>query len=127
MSMHELQREMKRVKFYVYEENEVIFGVMGYEYVRDVALIRHAYVRPGMQRKGIGTILLGNVEGLIAKSKRVHKIIIGTYSNASWAISFYEKHGYHKSQNPQDILIRYYDISEVQRTNSLTLEKELSP
>ncbi len=126
MPMEELQREIKRVRFLAYEEEGRILGVMGYEYLGEVALIRHAYVRPGAQRKGIGTLLLKDIEDAIISTKRAGRIIIGTYSGASWAISFYEKHGYRKSSNPQKILAKYYDIPEAQRLNSLTLEKNLA-
>jgi GNAT superfamily N-acetyltransferase len=125
MPMEELRREFKRVKFLAYEENYQILGVMGYEFIEDVALIRHAYVRPEFQRRGIGSLLLNRIEDLIAKSRRSKTIIIGTYTGASWAISFYERHGYRKSVNPHEILTRYYDIPRVQRLNSLTLEKKL--
>jgi len=125
MPREELQQEMRRVRFSAYEENGHVLGVMGYEYVGDVALIRHAYILPGSQRKGIGSLLLKEIEDSITKSKRVKRIIIGTYTGASWAISFYEKHGYRKSTNSQDMLTKYYDIPEVQRLNSLTLEKNL--
>ena len=124
--MEELQKEFKRVKFLAYEENGKMLGVMGYEYVEDVALIRHAYTSPGEQRKGIGSVLLDRIENSITLSKKAKRIVIGTYARASWALSFYEKHGYQKSSNPQEILARYYDIPEVQRLNSLTLEKSLT-
>ncbi len=126
MPIDELEREIKRVKFFAYEENSQILGLMGYEHVEDVALIRHAYVRPEAQRRGIGSLLLNHIEAIITNSSTAKKIIIGTYSGASWAIAFYEKHGYHKSPNPQQMLAKYYDISEVQRVNSLTLEKSLA-
>ncbi len=126
MPMDELQREMKRVMFLAYEEDGKVLGVMGFEFVGDVALVRHAYVLPESQRKGIGSLLLRRIEDTIAKSRRAMRIIIGTYTNASWAVTFYEKHGYRKSTNPQEILAKYYDIPEVQRVNSLTLEKHLA-
>jgi len=126
MPMAELVEEMKRVKFLAYTEDSEILGVMGYEYVGDVALIRHAYVRPRAQRKGIGALLLNQLEDTIARSRKVDKIIIGTYSEASWAVSFYQKHGYQISRDPQEIMKKYYDIPEVQRLNSLTLEKRLN-
>ncbi|MGA2789449.1 MAG: GNAT family N-acetyltransferase [Candidatus Bathyarchaeia archaeon] len=125
MPMDELEREMKRVSFLAYEEKGHVLGVMGYEFVEDVALIRHAYTRPESQGRGIGTLLLTRIEDTIANSNRVTRIIIGTYTKASWAISFYQKHGYRESSNPQEVLIKYYDIPEVQRLNSLTLEKSL--
>lgn len=126
MPMDELMRERERITFLAYEENGSILGVIGYEHVKDVTLIRHAYVLPGVQRKGIGSLLLKHVEAAIAESGRPRRVIIGTYSGAEWAISFYEKHGYSKSGNPQQILTQYYNIPEVQRLNSLTLEKTLS-
>ena len=125
MPMDELQREIKRVAFLAYEQKGRVLAVMGYEFVGDVALIRHAYTRPESQGRGVGTLLLKRIEEIIADSNRAQRIIIGTYSRASWAISFYEKHGYRKSSDPQKILIKYYDIPEVQQLNSLTLEKSL--
>ena len=125
MTMDELQGEMNRVSFLAYEENGCVLGVMGYEFVEDVALIRHAYIRPESQGRGIGTLLLSHIEDTIANSRGDTRIIIGTYTKASWAISFYQKRGYRESSNPQEILTKYYDIPEVQRLNSLTLEKSL--
>lgn len=125
MTMDELQREMQRVSFLAYEENGRVLGVMGYEFVEDVALIRHAYTRAESQGRGIGTLLLTRIEATIANSSRATRIIIGTYTKASWAISFYQKRGYKESSNPQEILVKYYDIPEIQRLNSLTLEKRL--
>ena len=125
MTMDELRQEMKRVSFLAYEEEGHVLGVMGYEFVEDVALIRHAYTRAEFQGRGIGTLLLTRIEDTIANSNRATRIIIGTYSKASWAISFYQKQGYTESSNPQEILTKYYVIPEVQSLNSLTLEKSL--
>jgi GNAT superfamily N-acetyltransferase len=124
MTRDELLREVRRIKFLLYSENNRVLGVMGYEYVHDVALIRHAYVLPEAQRKGVGN-LLAKVEEAITKSRRVNRIIIGTYKTATWAISFYRKHGYHESASPETALTKYYDIPLIQRLNSLTLEKDL--
>jgi GNAT superfamily N-acetyltransferase len=126
MTMDELQKETKRVSFLAYVENRKMLGVMGYEFIDNVALIRHAYTLPKSQGRGIGSHLLKRTEDIITNSTKATRIIIGTYTRASWAIRFYEKHGYHKSSNPQEILVKYYDIPEVQRLNSLTLEKGLT-
>jgi GNAT superfamily N-acetyltransferase len=125
MSMDELLGELERVKFLAYTEQGRVLGVMGYEFVGEVALIRHAYVLPKAQRKGIGALLLTLAEDAIAKSGWVRRIVIGTYAAASWAISFYEKHGYRKSPDPQTVLRNYYRIPEIQSLNSLTLWKDL--
>ena len=44
MPMEELVSEMKRVTMFGWEENGLLLGVMGLEPVKDVTLIRHAYV-----------------------------------------------------------------------------------
>jgi GNAT superfamily N-acetyltransferase len=47
------------------------------------------YVRPSMQRKGIGSSLLRYCERLTDKP-----VLMGTWAAADWAVSFYQKHGY---------------------------------
>jgi N-acetylglutamate synthase-like GNAT family acetyltransferase len=90
MPMPELQREISDgVVFWVAEEEERILGVMGIQDRGDVALVRHAYVTPNIQRKGVGTTLLRHVEGLDDKP-----ILIGTWASASWAIEFYRRNGF---------------------------------
>ena len=64
-------------------------GVMGIQPVKDVTLVRHAYVRPEHQGKGIGSLLLQHLETLTDQ-----RILIGTWAAATWAIRFYETHGY---------------------------------
>ena len=46
------------VVFRGYEDGGALVGVMGIQPVRDVDLIRHAYVAPGRQRGGVGAALL---------------------------------------------------------------------
>jgi GNAT superfamily N-acetyltransferase len=43
-----------KVIFWGYEQEGALLGVMGIQRVRDVDLIRHAYVLPGSQRHGVG-------------------------------------------------------------------------
>jgi GNAT superfamily N-acetyltransferase len=62
---------------------------MGIQSVRDVDLIRHAYILPVSQRRGIGGALL---EHLRQSSRR--RILIGTWEAADWAIRFYQRHGF---------------------------------
>ena len=55
MSGEELRHEIDSgVEFYGWFKNDVLLGVMGIHFVGDVTLIRHAYVLPEHQRRGIG-------------------------------------------------------------------------
>src|SRR3954447_11979485 len=59
MSQDELDGEIAGgVEFWGYEADGELVGVMGIQAVRDVDLIRHAYVVPGGQRRGVGGALL---------------------------------------------------------------------
>src|SRR5690348_10732007 len=90
MPKAELQREIGGgVIFWGYEQEALLVGVMGIQEVRDVTLIRHAYVRTNLQAKGIGGQLLAQLRKL-AKNP----LLIGTWADATWAIRFYEKHGF---------------------------------
>ena len=77
------------IDFWGYEQDGALAGVMGIQHVRDVTLIRHAYVRTTSQRRGIGVALL---ESLHAQTDR--PVLIGTWADAAWAIRFYEKQGF---------------------------------
>ncbi len=125
MTFEEFLEEAKRIKFYVAKVGSEIVGVMGYEYVDDVALIRHAYIKPNYQRRGIGTLLLKHLENLIKLENKVQKLIVGTYSLAYWALAFYQKHGYKILEASGNILRKYYRIPDIQRENSVALEKTL--
>lgn len=126
MTVDELLSETKRIRFYAAEADGRIVGVIGYEYVGEgVALIRHAYVKPNYQRRGIGSQLLKCLEALIENDGFVRKIIIGTYKGAYWALAFYQKHGYRFVADHDKVLRSYYDIPTVQRENSLALEKKI--
>jgi len=90
MSRDELSREIKDgIIFSGAEQNGKFSGVMGIQDKGDVILIRHAYVRTGIQKQGIGTLLLHHFESVTEKP-----ILIGTWADATWAVSFYQKNGY---------------------------------
>ena len=55
MSEQELLRELQNVIFFGWREKNRIVGVIGFQKVMDVTLVRHAYVLPEYQKKGIGT------------------------------------------------------------------------
>ena len=64
MSADELDAEIAAgVAFRGYEAGGELLGVMGIQRVRDVDLIRHAYVRPSSQRGGVGSALLAQLRG----------------------------------------------------------------
>jgi len=90
MPQDEFDREITAgVVFWGYEEDSRLAGVMGLQSVRDVNLIRHAYVLPGRQRCGIGGALLEHLRQMSTR-----RILVGTWEAARWAISFYRLHGF---------------------------------
>ncbi len=119
MSKDELQKEINSgITFWGYEEEGELLGVMGIQHVKDVTLIRHSYVRTVKQRKGIGGRLLSHL-----RRQTDRPILIGTWADATWAIHFYEKHGFklvpHKEKNR--LLKRYWRIPERQIETSVVL------
>ncbi|HEX4927427.1 MAG TPA: GNAT family N-acetyltransferase [Burkholderiales bacterium] len=119
MPREELEREIASgVQFWVDEEGSQIAGVMGIQDKGEVALVRHAYVAPSMQRKGVGRRLLRHVQGLTGRP-----MLIGTWATASWAIEFYSRNGFALlSGEDKDRLLRtYWSIPERQIETSVVL------
>lgn len=77
------------ITFWGYVEDGALVGVMGIQSVRDVDLIRHAYVRWDRQGHGIGGALLKHLQRLNSRP-----MLVGTWAAAEWAISFYRRHGF---------------------------------
>lgn len=119
MSMAELMVEMGEMTFFGWEEEEGLLGVMGFQPVKNVTLIRHAYVLPEYQRRGIGSSLLSYARDL-AKTR----LLVGTWSDATWAIRFYEKHGFQLLPNKEDLLRKYWNIPGRQIETSVVLGLE---
>ena len=81
-----------------------MMGVMGIQDKGEVTLIRHAYVRSVYRNKGIGSKLLAHLAS-ISKTP----VLIGTWADATWAIKFYQKHGFRLlSKSETEILLRKY-------------------
>ena len=122
MPRDEFEREIAAgVDFWGYEENGELLGVMGIQAIKDVDLIRHAYVLPGTQGKGIGTQLLAHLETTTDRP-----ILIGTWRDAVWAIRFYERHGYElvPEENREALLRKYWTlISDRQVEVSIVLKQ----
>lgn len=92
------------VEFWGYTENDKLIGVMGIQYKGEVTLIRHAYVCTSDRSKGIGGKLLTHLNSISSTP-----ILIGTWADAKWAISFYLKNGFRLLERPEiNILLRRY-------------------
>jgi N-acetylglutamate synthase-like GNAT family acetyltransferase len=119
MSREKLQHEIDDgVVFWGYEDAGNLLGVMGLQQVRDVTLIRHAYVRTSSQKRGVGAHLLSHLRLLTKRP-----VLIGTWADAVWAIRFYEKHGFQMvSTTEKDRLLKqYWTIPERQIETSVVL------
>jgi GNAT superfamily N-acetyltransferase len=122
MSSEELAGEIDAgIEFWGYEEEDgELVGVIGIQPLSDVDLIRHAYVSPGSQRKGIGGALLEHVS-----SAATRRILVGTWAAADWAISFYLRHGFEllSRESATELLRRYWTIPDRQIETSVVLAK----
>ena len=120
MSAEELKEEIEAgVRFFGWAEGGHLLGVAGIQALEDTTLIRHAYVVPGCQRRGIGTRLLEYLMGLA----ETLEILVGTWADATWAIRFYEKHGFKLvlSREKDRLLRTYWNIPERQIETSMVL------
>ncbi len=117
MSMCELEQEMKRITFYGWAENGELVGIMGFEPINDVTLIRHTYVLPQWQRRGIAGSLLHYVRGMVTTPH----LLVGTWAGAKWAIGFYEKHSFQLMPDKDKLLATYWDIPRRQIETSVVL------
>ena len=119
MPADELAKEIAGgVVFWVAEQQGRLLGVMGIQDKGAVALVRHAYVAPDIQRKGVGTRLLRHVEGLVNKP-----ILIGTWADATWAIEFYRRNGFSvvPDGHKERLLRTYWSIPARQIETSVVL------
>jgi GNAT superfamily N-acetyltransferase len=121
MPLGELEREIAAgVEFSCYEVDGSLVGIMGIQSVGDVDLIRHAYVSPGSQRRGVGSALL---EHFARSTKR--PMLVGTWAAADWAIRFYRRHGFElvPSERTAELLKAYWTIPDRQIETSVVLAK----
>ena len=112
------------VHFWGWDDAGALVGVMGLQKVRDVTLIRHAYVRPSHQGRGVGGALL---TALAARTDG--PLLIGTWAAAVWAIRFYEAHGFRvvATEEKDRLLESYWTISPRQRETSVVLTRPGPP
>jgi len=122
MPRQELRGEIDAgVAFWGCEEGGELLGVMGIQDVKDVTLIRHAYVRTARRREGIGGRLLAHLRTLTARP-----LLMGTWAAATWAVRFYEKHGFRRvTHEEKERLLRvYWSIPVRQVETSVVLADE---
>jgi GNAT superfamily N-acetyltransferase len=119
MPPHELAHERAAgVRFLGVEREGRLVGVMGVQAVKDVHLIRHAYVLPSAQGHGVGSRLL---QAFVAMTPR--PLLVGTWAAATWAIGFYERHGFALASREATpaLLAAYWDVPPRQAEVSVVL------
>ncbi|HKX32318.1 MAG TPA: GNAT family N-acetyltransferase [Blastocatellia bacterium] len=106
------------VDFWGLDEFGLLIGVMGLQPVKDVTLIRHAYVSPAHQGRGLGGKLLRTMAG-----RSTGTLLVGTWAAARWAIRFYERHGFRavSAAETERLLVTYWSIPPRQRETSVVL------
>ena len=109
MTPAQWEAEAQRMAWYGAFIEGALVGVMGLEYVKDAALLRHAYVLAEYQREGIGTRLREHLE---AQVRGVRRIIVGTYRENYKARRMLERAGYTLSPDPEAVLRTYYSIPD---------------
>jgi GNAT superfamily N-acetyltransferase len=108
------------VEFWGWDDAGVLVGVMGLQKVRDVTLIRHAYVRRSHQGRGVGGALLTQLA-----AQTDGPLLVGTWASAEWAIRFYERHGFRlaATEEKDRLLNSYWNISSRQQQTSVVLTR----
>jgi len=122
MSREELRHEIDAgVRFWGAEVDGRLAGVMGIQTVLDATLIRHAYVRTPLRNRGIGGRLL---EHLVRQTPGL--LLVGTWAAASWAVGFYQRHGFRlvTAEEKDRLLRRYWSIPERQIQTSVVLLRQ---
>jgi N-acetylglutamate synthase-like GNAT family acetyltransferase len=95
--------------------------VVGSQDVADVTLIRHAYVRTDYQKRGVGAELLAHL-----RTRTSRPVLIGTWADAYWAVSFYQRYGFHlvTPQEKERLLRKYWQIPTRQIETSVVLSDQ---
>ena len=120
MTPSQWEAEDRRLGWYGAFAGDTLVGVMGLEYVADVALLRHAYVLPDHQQRGVGALLREHLERQV---RGVRRIVVGTYAGNYKARRALEKAGYRLSPDSEAVLRAYYAIPEDRLKASVTYEK----
>ena len=124
MPLEELQAESREMTFFGWEESGELVGIMGYQPIGQpptVTLVRHAYVLPDHQRAGVGSALIQHLVALTTTPR----LLVGTWAAASWAIDFYQRHGFRLLPDGDSLLRAYWHIPNRQRETSVVLGRDL--
>lgn len=116
------EAEARRMTWWGASVGPTLVGVMGSEPIGEVALLRHAYILPRHQRKGVASALLEFAEERLSG---VSRVIVGTYAENYKARGILEKAGYVLSVDSEAVLRTYYDIPEDRLRTSVTYEKTM--
>ncbi len=119
MPADELRREIgDGVEFWGYRDGGELAGVMGIQHLRDVTLVRHAFVRTNHHNQAIGGALLANL-----RRRSTRPVLVGTWAAATWAVRFYEARGFRlvSEQEKDRLLQTYWSIPEHQTETSVVL------
>ena len=112
------------VRMFGYTKNNILVGVMGIQELQDTTLIRHAYTLSDYQGIGVGNSLLQ----YLFQINKSSSWYVGTWQDATWAITFYEKAGFilHRKKQTVELLKKYWSVPLKQIENSVVLGKNTS-
>jgi NAD(P)-dependent dehydrogenase (short-subunit alcohol dehydrogenase family)/GNAT superfamily N-acetyltransferase len=122
MTPEQWEAEARRLAWYGVFDGDVLVAVGGLEHVHDAALLRHGYVLPEYQRRGVGALLREHLE---RQARGVRRIVVGTYAGNYKARGALAKAGYQLSADSEAVLRAYYAIPEDRLRSSVTYEKPL--
>ncbi len=120
MTAADWDREAERMTWYGAFDAGTLIGVAGLEPIKDVVLLRHAYILPEWQRRGTGSELTQAMESAVTPGVR---ILVGTYRANYKARGALEKLGYRACADSETELRTYYSIPEDRLRASLVYEK----
>jgi GNAT superfamily N-acetyltransferase len=120
MTPEQWEEEARRLTWYGVFDDDALVAIGGLEHVRDAALLRHGYVLPEYQRRGVGALLREHLERQV---RGVSRIIVGTYAGNFKARGALAKAGYRLSADSEAVLRAYYTIPEDRLKSSVTYEK----
>jgi GNAT superfamily N-acetyltransferase len=124
MTVAQWEAEARRLAWYGVLVGGALVGVGALQRVSDAALLRHGYVLPEYQRRGVGAVLREHLE---RQAQGARRIVVGTYAGNYKARGSLEKAGYRLCADSEAVLRAYYEIPEDRLTSSVAYEKDVAP